>query len=141
MNGFRLSSRGKIPLTERKQQAFGFVPYLNLCLLFHILTILYSSGEKANWFKLGCIGSVLIFKNLLRKLGGKNNSHLTYQIPFPLLSFIFIQENLPHYVRSWGKLTCGCFEVTGILNFLSLTYLILNLLEDCTASLQSPYLR
>ena len=32
LSGLRLRSRWKTPLTERKQQAFGFTPYLNLYL-------------------------------------------------------------------------------------------------------------
>lgn len=67
----------------------------------------------------------------------KAMSHLAYQVIFPLSSFIFVQEKSTKFCEIMGKAEIMIwFELAGILNFLTLTYLTLNLLEDCTASLQ-----
>lgn len=83
--------------------------------------------------------SIDSLKIFLRKLRSKHFSFNT-SVCFPS-SFIFIQKNIPHYVRLWGKPKCGRSEFTGILNSLTLIYLILNLFEDCIASLQNHYVK
>lgn len=66
-------------------------------------------------------------------------SHFTF---YSCFCFCFsFQEDPLHYLKQWGKLTCGSFKLAGILNFLPDCYQILNLLEAFTANLPNPYLR
>lgn len=142
-NRFQVSSRQK---TIDREKAAGF----GLCSIckcvsghsqshYHVISV----GQD-NWFLMGYVGPVFFLYRFFLEISTvkQNNSYLNISLfsRFHVL-WIFIQENPPHYVRLWEKLKCGWFEPPGISNFLTLPCLILNMLEDCTASLRSPCLR